>query len=85
MIADKNLTLFEQLSTTPILIWRGLRELVKGGPVWPIHFENNIALITYSNLSSNGIKITTPEELLLVCAPSTVDKVNAFLFFFCNY
>lgn len=24
----------------------------------------------------NGIKITTPEEILLVCAPSTVDKVR---------
>jgi len=27
-------------------------------------------------LLRNGIKITTPEEILLVCAPSTVDKVS---------
>ena len=28
------------------------------------------------SIRRNGIKITTPEEILLVCAPSAVDKVE---------
>lgn len=37
------------------------------------------ALRNYAGFFSchrNGIKITTPEEIILVCAPSAVDKVR---------
>lgn len=47
---------------------------------WSMSSSGQVILVLIQSLNvylcfRNSIKITTPEEVLLVCAPSTVDKV----------